>query len=152
MTIVLPVFPLLWGAVSSVVLLTVYFGITTAVSGWSFAARQFSLQWSFIVALAIGFGIQVGLYNAIRERMRAMAGKGVLVATGATSTTAMISCCAHYLVNLLPVLGVTGLVTFVSQYQQELFWLGIAANLGGIAYMASRFKRVVSSSSHLSSL
>ncbi|KKR35658.1 MAG: Phenylalanine-tRNA ligase beta subunit, partial [candidate division CPR2 bacterium GW2011_GWC1_39_9] len=42
------------------------------------------------------------------------------------------------LVNLVPVLGVTGLVTFVTQYQVELFWVGILFNLGGIVYITSR--------------
>ena len=39
----------------------------------------------------------------------------VMVATGTTSGAAMVSCCTHYLVNLLPVLGATGLVSFVGR-------------------------------------
>jgi Cu+-exporting ATPase len=50
----------------------------------------------------------------------------------------MLSCCTHYLVNLLPVLGATGLVSFVGAYQVELFWFGIASNLAGIAYIGRR--------------
>jgi len=48
----------------------------------------------------------------------------------------MVSCCTHYLANLLPILGAAGLVTFASAYQIELFWAGILFNLGGIAYMS----------------
>ena len=61
-----------------------------------------------------------------------------MVATGTTSSVAMVSCCTHYLVNLLPVLGATGLMSIVGQYQIELFWFGIASNLAGIAYIGRR--------------
>jgi Cu+-exporting ATPase len=50
----------------------------------------------------------------------------------------MVSCCAHYLMNVAPVLGATGLVAFVAQFQVELFWVGLAFNLAGIAYVANK--------------
>ena len=62
----------------------------------------------------------------------------MVAASGTTSTAAMISCCAHYLVNILPVLGVTGFITLVAQYQIQLFWLGLAFNLAGILYIAPK--------------
>ncbi len=62
----------------------------------------------------------------------------VVGVSGTTSTAAMISCCAHYLANLLPILGTVGIVTFVAQYQVELFWVGLLFNLGGIFYIANR--------------
>ena len=43
--------------------------------------------------------------------------------------------------NLLPILGVAGVVTFVAQYQTQLFWVGIAFNLAGIVYMVNRVIR-----------
>ena len=66
-----------------------------------------------------------------------MSGKVVAV-SGTTSTAAMISCCAHYLTNILPVVGAAGAVALVAQYQIELFWFGLAANLAGIMYMTTR--------------
>jgi len=42
------------------------------------------------------------------------------------------------LVNLLPVLGATGLVTFATQYQVEFFWVGLAFNAAGIAFIGNR--------------
>jgi Cu+-exporting ATPase len=50
----------------------------------------------------------------------------------------MVSCCAHYLTNILPVIGAAGLVTLVADYQVELFWLGLAFNVGGIIYISNR--------------
>jgi len=121
------------------ILLGVYFAILTFVSGWSFAQNQFASYWYFVVSLAVGFGIQIALYQYIKNLVHSGQGMGKIVGvSGTTSTAAMISCCAHYLVNLLPILGVTGLVTFVAQYQIRLFWVGIFFNIAGIVYMANK--------------
>lgn len=130
------------GAFASLLLLTIYFTVLTLVSGWSYALEQFSAFWYFIISLAAGFGIQLGLYTYLGGLIQGMHGGGkVLGVTGATSTTAMISCCAHYLANLLPILGVAGVVTFVSQYQIWLFWVGLLFNFGGIVYIGSRIAK-----------
>ncbi len=129
--------PVLYGTLAGAALLGAYFGVLTLVSGWGFAQSQFSSFWYFIVSLAVGFGVQVGLYARLKDLIADGSGK-VLGVTGATSTAAMVSCCAHYLANLLPVLGAVGIVTFVAQYQIELFWVGVLFNLGGIAYIASK--------------
>jgi len=141
------VVPVVYGILASAILLSVYFSILTLVSGWNFAVEQFATYWYFVVSLAVGFGIQIALYQYIKALVHSGQGMGKVVGvSGTTSTAAMISCCAHYLVNLIPVLGVTGVVTFVAQYQVELFWVGIFSNLVGIAYMTSRiikFKNTV---------
>ncbi len=123
---------------ATIIMLGFYFGILTLVSGWSFTVQQFNDYWLFIVALAVGFGIQVGLFSYLHRAVHSAASGKVMVATGATSGAAMVSCCTHYLVNLLPVLGATGIMSFVGQYQVELFWFGIASNLAGIAYIGRR--------------
>ena len=124
---------------AAVLLLGAYFGILSLVSGWAFAADQFAAFWYFVVPLAVGFGIQVGLFVRLREVVGAARRSGVVVAaSGTTSTAAMISCCAHYLATVAPVLGATGLVAFAAQFQVELFWLGLLFNAAGIAYVGSR--------------
>lgn len=129
---------LLKGTFASLTLLVVYFTIVSLVSGWSFAQDQFRQFWYFVVTLAIGFGIQVGLYSYLKSSMKSAVSPRVVATTGATSTAAMISCCAHYLVNILPILGAVGIITVISQYQVQLFWVGLAFNFAGIAYMANR--------------
>ncbi|PJC36826.1 hypothetical protein CO046_03700 [Candidatus Peregrinibacteria bacterium CG_4_9_14_0_2_um_filter_53_11] len=137
------------GIIASLILLGAYFLILTLVSGWDFAVDQFLDYWYFVLSLAFGFGIQVGLFVYLKNAVHSKnLSKGVLAATGTTSTVAMISCCAHYLVNILPVLGVTGLVTFVAQYQMELFGLGLLSNLLGIAYILRRIYFFHKSQSH----
>jgi len=121
------------------VLLGIYLLVLTAVSGWGYALSQFSFFWYFIVGLALGFGIQVGLFSYLRSAVRSHCASGsVLAVSGTTSTAAMLSCCAHYLVNILPVIGAAGLIASVAQYQIELFWFGLTCNLAGILYMANR--------------
>lgn len=126
------------GVLATSILLVVYFAIVTLVSGWSFAQDQFRQFWYFVVTLAVGFGIQVGLYSHLKSSIKGVVSPSVVATTGATSTAAMISCCAHYLVNLLPILGAVGIITVISQYQVQLFWVGLAFNFAGIVYMASK--------------
>ncbi|KKR78673.1 MAG: hypothetical protein UU22_C0016G0013 [Parcubacteria group bacterium GW2011_GWA2_40_8] len=90
-----------YGISAAFMLFAVYFVILTLVSGWAFAQDQFGTYWYFIVSLAVGFGIQIALYNHIRNLVRGGRGIGKIVGvSGTTSTAAMISCCAHYLVNI----------------------------------------------------
>lgn len=127
------------GGFAALLLLGLYFGALTAVSGWQFTLEQFEQFRYFIVALAAGFGIQVGLFVYLKELVHGARSHGVVLATsGTTSTAAMVSCCAHYLANIAPVIGAAGLVTFATQYQVELFWVGLAFNAGGIIYIASK--------------
>ncbi|KKR68316.1 MAG: hypothetical protein UU10_C0027G0009 [Parcubacteria group bacterium GW2011_GWF1_40_6] len=128
-----------YGVFSSAILLGVYFAVLTLVSGWSFTQSQFADYWYFVVSLAVGFGIQIALYQHIKSLVHSGKGMGKVVGvSGTTSTVAMISCCAHYLVNLVPILGVTGLATFAAQYQVKLFWVGIFFNVAGIVYMVNK--------------
>ena len=127
------------GAIAFVALLAVYFGVLTLVSGWAFTVGQFAQFWYYVVPLGAGFGLQVALYSRLRELIRHAGGLGtVMAASGTTSTAAMISCCAHYLVNIAPVLGAAGLVTLAAQYQVEFFWLGLLFNAAGIVYIGNK--------------
>jgi len=127
-----------FGALAFGLLLAAYFGAVSLVSGWRFTVSQFSEFWYYIVPLAAGFGVQVALFVKLRELVRHRAGGSMVAASGTTSTAAMVSCCAHYLANVAPVLGATGLVAFAAQYQVEFFWVGLAFNAAGIAYIGGR--------------
>jgi Cu+-exporting ATPase len=130
------------GVLATAGLLGFYFLILSLVSDWAFAVDQFVTFRYYIISLAIGFGIQIGLYTYLRSAIQSHCSSGKVVAvSGTTSTVAMISCCAHYLANILPVIGATGLVSLVGQYQVELFWLGLASNAAGILYIASKVVR-----------
>ena len=130
------------GILGMLVLLSAYLLILTAVSGWDFTLDQFYTFWYFIVSLALGFGIQIGLYTYLKRAIhRGDASGKILAVSGTTSTAAMLSCCTHYLTNILPFIGIGGFVTVVAQYQIELFWFGLASNAAGIAYIGSKVVR-----------
>ncbi|MFZ2300934.1 MAG: YHS domain-containing protein [Gallionella sp.] len=131
--------PLQFGIGAFALLLSIYFGVVSLISGMNFALDQFATFWYFILPLALGFGIQVGLYTYLKYLVGQHGASGKVVAvSGTTSTAAMVSCCAHYLTNILPILGVTGILAVVAEYQIELFWLGLAFNAAGILYVASK--------------
>lgn len=131
--------PLQYGAGASALMFAVYFGVVGLVSGMDFALEQFVKYWYFIVTLAVGFGLQVGLFTHLKRLVGHHGASGKVVAvSGTTSTAAMVSCCAHYLVNVLPVLGVTGFLVVVAEYQVELFWVGLAFNAAGVTYILSK--------------
>lgn len=129
---------IIFGVLSSAILLVFYWLIVTLVSDLNFAREQFAQFWYYILSLAIGFGIQISLYVYLRQNLRNRGGRKVLTVTGASSTVAMVSCCAHYLINILPILGIAGVVSIIAQYQIKLFWVGLAFNLGGIIYIISK--------------
>lgn len=131
--------PIVFGVLACGLLLVIYFGALTLVSGWSFAVTQFSEFWYYILLLAAGFGMQIALFIRLRQIIGLSShSKTMVAASGTTSTAAMVSCCAHYLANVAPVLGATGLVTFASQFQVELFWVGLLFNLAGILYIGDK--------------
>lgn len=132
---------ILFGLFGILGILGFYFLVLSLVSGWDYTLVQFNIFKYYILSLAVGFGIQIGLYVYLREEIKETSKKTV-IATGTTSTMAMISCCSHYLVNILPIIGIAGLVTIVSQYQTQLFWIGILANLLGIFYMVRKILKV----------
>jgi hypothetical protein len=141
----LTLYPNIWGKsavkgiIAFLILLIIYFLVLTLVSGWKFAQEQFTQFWYYIISLALGFGIQFSLYSYLKGvvKQQALTGK-VLATTGTTSTTAMISCCAHYLTNILPALGVTGIITVIGQYQVQFFWMGLFFNFLGIIYIGNK--------------
>lgn len=93
------------------------------------------------LTLATGFGMQVGLYVYLKQlSLHHHDGHCVAAAStsGTTSAVAMLACCTHYLTNILPVLGAVGLVSLVAQYQVQLFWIGLAFNAAGLAYIGFR--------------
>lgn len=128
----------LWGLAGTASLLVLYFTILSLISGWNFTQSQFIDNWYWILGLSSGFGIQIGLFNYLRALHRDQVSRKVVAVSGATSTVAMISCCAHYLVNILPIIGISGLVAIIGQYQTELFIIGLVSNLLGITYMINK--------------
>lgn len=137
---------ILLGILGATLLLIFYFFTLSIISGKNFAFSQFNTYWYFIVSLAVGFGIQIGLYVYLKNAVHCQEGSGkVLVISGTTSTVAMISCCSHYLVNIIPVIGAAGIISLIGRYQIEFFWVGLVFNIIGIIYTGQKiikFKQI----------
>lgn len=102
--------------------------------------NQFSLLQPWMSLLIIGFGIQIGLFWLLQKGYNFSIHEkhDVQMTTGtstAVSSMAMVACCAHHLVDLLPILGLSAAALFLSEYQEQLLLFGVVANVIGIAMM-----------------
>ena len=96
--------------------------------------------------LAAGLGIQVFLYSILRLRQTQIKGAGKsLAASGGISTAGMAACCTHYLVTVLPVLGVPFVSTAIASLEryQTIFFLsiGVLSNVFGILFMLDLMRK-----------
>ena len=131
-----------FGPIASFGLLGFYFLIFRLTGmPWLAAVEQFKSLWPWITALVVGFGIQVGLYVHLRNCQKKSDGK-IVAASGGVSGLGMVACCAHHLVDVLPILGLSAATVFLVQYQTWFLALGVVSNILGIGYMVKILKRV----------
>lgn len=129
--------PLIAGVLATDSLLALFIVLVTGISGWAKTREQFAQYWAYLLLLAIGFGVQVGLYIHLRDMIRRTSKKLVAV-TGGTSAVSMVSCCLHYLANILPLISAAGVAAFIGEYQAQFFWIGLVFNAVGILVIAQR--------------
>lgn len=125
---------ILIGLAAGAGLLGFYFAVTGWASGLDFAISQFIALWYFLAPLTVGFGFQAGLFAFIKLKQKQCAASG-MAASGATSGLAMVACCAHRLIDVLPFLGATIAAAYLARYQTYLLALGLVANGAGIIYL-----------------
>lgn len=138
--------PILFGLSGCLLLLSLYLGLVTLAQGFGHATELLQQDWYLVVPIALGFGIQVGLFTYMRNSLRLRKGTGSATAlagagTG-TSSVAMLACCAHHLTDVLPFLGLSGAALFLADYRQPLMLVGIVTNLVGIAVMVRTIRRL----------
>ncbi len=133
--------PALVGLLGAFGLLAVYFLVLILAESAEHALEQLAQLGFWITLLAAGFGLQLGLYAFVRGRLRRRRATAEVAATGGLSTGAMIACCAHHLVDVLPVLGLTAAAIFLTRYQLGFLVLGVGANLLGVVVMLGIIQR-----------
>lgn len=139
--------PYLFGLAAMAAVIGFYLGLVTLTSNWHFAKVQFSEYRWWLIALALGLGLQVtlfGLFRATLQNRARRAAGSALAASSGVSGLAMAACCSHYLAALLPALGMpflSGAVAAVEQYQSQFFLLGVISNLLGIWVMLRMMAR-----------
>ncbi len=135
------------GAVGGISLLLFYFVVMIVAShSWSATISQFKELWYWMVILSAGFGTQIGLFTHLQTLLKhhQMSGnpKAVTAASTGTSAVSMIACCVHHLSDVLPVIGLSGLAVFLTQYQIPLILLGVVMNIFGIFYMLGQINKI----------
>jgi len=131
--------PLAFGLLGSAGLLILYLGLVSLAQGWEHAVSLLAEDAWVVGPILIGFGLQVGLYAYLKTVIHAAArGAGALTgAGGGTSTAAMVACCAHHAVDVLPLVGLTAAATFLAEYRIPFMLVGLASNLVGIGVMVT---------------
>ncbi len=134
-------FAVWWGILGGLFIALVLYAVQ-AIGMQSFTSPYYySLErWYFILPLITGFGVQVGLYKAIRVKQRML---GVVVASGSVSAVSMVLCCMHNFAWLLPILGLSGASVFFGLYQDYIFGFSILFVFGGVVYMYLKYRELV---------
>ncbi len=133
---------LVYGILAGVGILALYMTVLTIFQSYGFALYEFKRLWFWLVPLAIGFGAQIGLYTSIRHDATIKAG---VATSGTISGGSMVACCSHYLLSIIPLIGITGLSAFTSflmTYQKAFFSIGIASSIIGIASMLNHKRKM----------
>lgn len=118
------------GALAAVAMALFYVGVVRAASGsWDHVADQTRQDWYFLATIMIGFGTQVALVSELRRRRHLSHSAAVTGGVGAGASTAgMIACCAHHLVDLLPLVGAASAAAFLTDYRVPFMLAGIVIN------------------------
>ncbi len=132
---------LTWGLVGSAgIAIAFYLVQVIGMRSWTTPFNFMTDKWYFVIPLVTGFGVQAGLFRAIRDK--AKKGSPALIASGGVSTTSMSACCMLNLVPIIPVLGVTGIAAFFSEYQSHVFLASILFMVIGVIYMLRTYHKI----------
>ncbi len=133
--------PVAIGAIASLTLITLYLIILTLFNSFSHAVEESVKWWYFLIPIATGFGMQVGLYFHIRSLMTEKIGAAGVAATGGVSSGSMIACCVHHAADVLPLIGLSAAAIFFTKYQAAFLSLGLFSNAVGITMMLNIAQR-----------
>lgn len=101
----------------------------TVLNGWDATIGQFRALWYLMVPLAVGFGIQVGLYTRFSR------GRTTVTAGGLSGGAAMLACCAHHATDVLPIVGLSAISMIIAGYQVPILLTSLAINAVGILFL-----------------
>src|SRR3990172_6045871 len=134
------VLPVGFGLLGALFPTAVYFGIVSWAESPQHAIDLFWQDRWIVIPLILGFGIQVALYVILKKGLflpvGSMGASGAMTgAGGATSTMAMVACCAHHVTDVLPILGLTAAATFLAEYRTLFMLVGLGTTILGIVVM-----------------
>ena len=130
---------ILYGLLAGLGLLLFYLTVVSIFQGIEFAFLNLKSLWYLIFPLAIGFGTQIGLYTSIKHTASIT---GTVAGTGGISAGSMVACCSHFLLNVIPIIGISGLAVFLTTYQKWFLVIGIISNVFGISIMMKHKRKM----------
>jgi len=136
----------LYGLLSGLGLLIFYLGIVSIFQGVEFAFLNLRSLWYLIFPLVIGFGIQIGIFTSIKHTAQIT---GTVAGTGTISGGSMIACCSHFLLQVIPFAGASGLAIFLTKYQAAFLGIGILSNIVGISLMLKHKEKMKGGHCHI---
>jgi|Deesub1362B_J571_1020462.scaffolds.fasta_scaffold00548_28 hypothetical protein len=129
---------LIYGILSFIFIILLYILVNTAVSSFEYALFQFGLYWRYVLAIAMGFGLQMYLFGHIRNFN--VSCKSVAT-SGGMSVGSMVACCLHHVTDFLPIIGSAGGLLILSYYVEPLLMLGVLSSWTGVVFMLAVIQR-----------
>jgi hypothetical protein len=115
-----------------------YVAVLALSGGSEHLIDQARTDWWLLTPIILAFGTQVALSVELRHRHRA---EHLAASTGAgtgASAIGMVACCAHHVVDLVPILGVAGIVGFLFDWRIAIMVAGLTINLVVVAIAGRR--------------
>lgn len=132
----------LLGATAGTTLLALYVGAIAVAQGPAHAIEQLLLDAPYVLAVTLGFAVQVSLFSELRRvNGRHRAGAAATAAGTGASTAAMLACCAHHVADLLPLVGLSAAAVLLGELKTPLLILGLATNAIAITLIARELRR-----------
>lgn len=129
------------GVIGAASLLGAYLAIIGLAQGVDHAFEQLASDAPFVSLIAAGFGTQIALFVELRTVDRARRASTAFTAAGTgTSAAAMLACCAHHLVDVLPLVGLSAAAVFLNTYKTPLFLVGIGMNVIGVIVIGRQLR------------
>ena len=130
-----------WGAGAAGALAGFYVAVLASSGGWEHLVDQARTDWWLLAPIVLAFGTQVALSVELRHRHRAHHLATTGAGTGA-SAVGMVACCAHHLVDLVPLLGAAGIAGFLFDWRIPLMVAGLGINLAAVAVAVRRLSHL----------
>lgn len=123
--------PFLAGVLGIAGMLLFYVTVLSFFESLKYAYSQMLDLWYYMVPLILGFGIQVGLHQYIKNCTQGMEKmvRGKTLASGAASAGSMVMCCVHHLAEILTLVGLTAFTGYLIQYQKQFLLISLAVNI-----------------------
>jgi Cu+-exporting ATPase len=128
----------IYGITSFIFMISFYIVLNTLLSGFEYALYQFKLYWSYILAIASGFGVQMFLLGYARNFNVSCRS---VTASGGISAGSMVVCCLHHLTDFLPILGGVGGLLLLSYYIEPFLVLGALSSWTGVIFMLATIQK-----------